>query len=168
MLPARSPLRPLAVVLLAGVIALSGCATPPGGAASPVSPSPTESAEPTPEASETPGEVVESPAPTPSAADPGEQATVMFITLEVVGGTLEATGTVPDVVEEGGTCTLTLTQGNASRTVEASTATGPESTFCGLMTIPSSELASGDWQATLSYRSGARSGVSETESVTLP
>lgn len=111
------------------------------------------------------------PLPEPSASigtDGATGSSIVFITLDVVGDRVEASGMLPEVVEEGGTCTLTLRQGSQLRTVEGDTAAGPQSTYCSLLTVPTAELASGDWAATLSYASAARSGTSAASTVSVP
>lgn len=92
----------------------------------------------------------------------------MFITLGVIGGTLEASGTLPGLIEEGGECVLTVTRGDEAQSVNGSTAVGPESTFCALLTIPIRQLETGEWAATLSYRSDSHHGLSDVEMVTIP
>lgn len=159
-------------VLIAAVV-LAGCATGMPGAINTGSPTPKPSEvtsvaptfEPTPEPTDS-----ASPVPEPSASigtDGGTGTSVVFITLDVVGDRVEASGMLPEVVEEGGSCTLTLTMGSATRTVGGGTATGPESTFCSLLTVPTSELAAGEWTAVLSYSSAAHSGASPASTVNV-
>lgn len=75
---------------------------------------------------------------------------------------------VPDVVEDGGKCTLTLTQGDVRQSVSGVSVPGRVSTYCDLLTYPVQKLARGEWQATLSYQSATRAGVSESRAVTAP
>ena len=67
-------------------------------------------------------------------------------------------GYVPGVVEEGGTCTLTLTQAGKSVSAKVSATADASSTACGAVTVAGNSLAAGTWQAVLSYASGAHSG----------
>jgi len=160
-------------VMLAAVV-LAGCATAVPGAVSTGSPSPepseTSSVSPTTGPTAEPADSA-TPVPEPSASigtDGGTGTSVVFITLDVVGDKIEASGMLPEVVEEGGSCTLTLTRGSVTRTVEGDTATGRESTFCSLLTVPTSELAPGDWTAVLTYSSAAHSGASPASTVSVP
>lgn len=137
-------------------------ATSPSEASTP--PSPTESAAPVQSATPT-SAVDQEP---PPSSSPTADATVILITLDVIAGTLEASGMVPGLVEEGGECTLTVDNGQQSRSVSGGTATGPESTYCQLLTIPSGELPRGEWEATLTYRSDGHSGTSERAAVSVP
>lgn len=130
--------------------------SPSPGFTEDVSPSPTDSVTPVPETSASIG------------TEGATGASVVFITLDVVGDRVEASGMLPEVVEEGGRCTLTLVQGAQRVSVEGDTAAGPQSTYCSLLTVPTSELAPGEWTAVLSYRSDTRSGTSAASVVSLP
>jgi hypothetical protein len=67
-------------------------------------------------------------------------------------------GYASGIVEDGGTCTLTLTQGGA--TVTAKSAANPDAvtTACGQLVVPRAQLAKGTWQAVLRYRSASSAG----------
>lgn len=83
-------------------------------------------------------------------------------------GVVEASGFVSDVVEAGGTCTLTLTQGAAQ--VQASSSAEPDATTtnCGRITVPGAQLAAGTWQAVLTYRSPTSHGTAAAMNVSVP
>lgn len=166
------------VVTLSGVMAalvvLAGCATGTAGAARTESPSPVPSEStsltPTMDPAPEPGES-STPLPEPSASlgtDGGTGESVVFITLDVVGDRVEASGMLPGVVEDGGSCTLTLTRGSVTRTIEGDTAAGPQSTYCSLLTVPTSELSGGEWSAVLRYSSAAHTGASPAATVSVP
>lgn len=93
--------------------------------------------------------------PTYSGWDPGAGAVV-------------AGGFIADVVENGGTCTLTLTRdgvvvsGSAEATADAST------TSCGEVRAEDPDLGSGTWEAVLSYASTRSTGESAAFSVVVP
>lgn len=93
---------------------------------------------------------------------------MVVITLDIAGDQVEASGMVPGLVEDGGVCTLTLTQGSTSRTVSGGTAAAQESTYCSLLTYPVQELGGGTWEATLTYASEKSYGVSDAASVVVP
>lgn len=76
-----------------------------------------------------------------------------------------AGGYVSGVIEDGGVCTLTLTLGSASVTVQGPAMPDASTTVCGGLTVPGDRLSAGTWQATLSYASPTRSGTSAPASV---
>jgi hypothetical protein len=69
-------------------------------------------------------------------------------------------GYVSGVVEDGGTCTLTLTSGGARVTAENAAMADAATTSCGALTVPGDRLAPGTWSATLAYESPTSSGSS--------
>jgi hypothetical protein len=68
-------------------------------------------------------------------------------------------GYVPGLVEDGGTCTLTLTQAGKNVSAKVSATADASSTACGAVTVAGNRLGAGTWQAVLSYASGAHSGA---------
>ncbi len=124
----------LPVLLVAGMLAFSGCASTSGSA----TPSPTETAaSATPTASPTSSEA---PSPTTAPTAGGSDATdapfngqILIITSEVRDGALQVSAMVPGVSESGGTCTLTLVSTGAK--VESTANEGKDVTYCGLMSI---------------------------------
>jgi hypothetical protein len=87
---------------------------------------------------------------------------------DAAGKRVEAAGFVSGVVESGGTCTFSMTDG--TRTVQA-TSTGQAdatTTNCGSLMIPGAQVPAGRWTATLSYRSNAAHGTSPAATVTVP
>lgn len=123
-----------------------------------------------------------SPEPTPTiplaTSQPSESAAtdpetpvplqVTFITLDVVQGTLEATGLVSGTAQDGGECTLVLTRDDVRFEVTAAATAASQNTYCGLMQVAPGELSPGEWSATLQYEAGSNSGVSDSQVVTLP
>lgn len=77
-------------------------------------------------------------------------------------------GVVTGVIEDGGTCTVTLTRGGA--TAEGSSDGVPDArgTSCAEIRVPGDQLSSGEWSAILSYRSGTATGRSASFSVVVP
>ncbi|KTS14168.1 MULTISPECIES: hypothetical protein [Microbacterium] len=127
-----------ALLLVAGVVTLSACATPVAGAPTP-SPSLSPSASPT--ASPTPI-VTSTPQPEPSespTSDTPYNGEILVVTSEVRDGALEVTAMVPGVAESGGTCTLT--RDDTQESVSVAGTEGKGVTYCGLMSIP---VASGE------------------------
>src|SRR5215218_6032025 len=76
-----------------------------------------------------------------------------------------AGGYVSGVIEDGGVCTLTLTQGSASVTVEGQAMPDASTTVCGGLVVPGNRLTAGTWQGTLSYASPTHAGTSASAPV---
>ncbi len=80
---------------------------------------------------------------------------------------VRANGFISTMIEEGGTCTFTLSrQGTAVEASHESLADA-QSTVCGLMEIGMSRLSPGNWTATISYSSDRYAGVSEEKMITV-
>lgn len=115
-----------------------------------------------------PSEVAtDTPAPT---EDPGADVSpqLTYYGWDAAAGGVEAAGIVMDVVESGGTCTLTLTKGSSSVDVSADAVDNVTSTSCPAMTVPGDRLSSGTWKATLSYESGTSQGTGDAVEVEVP
>jgi hypothetical protein len=171
----------LAVVAVGGVaaggIALATGGTPvPGSASGPAaeaigSTTPTSSAaiaatDAAPSAEPAPTETSDSAGPAASGAP--VQVVLAFAEWDAAGQRVEAAGFVADAIESGGICALELTRAGArveaTRDAEADAST----TTCGALTVPGDQLAAGEWQATLSYRSARSTGTSQPMTVTVP
>lgn len=76
-------------------------------------------------------------------------------------------GYVDSVVESGGTCTLTLTQGQASLTGSTEARPDAASTDCGEIAVADG-LTSGSWQVVLGYSSADHRGSSPAVTVEVP
>jgi hypothetical protein len=85
-----------------------------------------------------------------------------------VDGGVEVDGYVSGSVEDGGTCRLTLTQGNQVRTAEGAGMADASTTSCGSLVVPGGGLPAGDWDAVLAYLSGGSTTTSERAVVTVP
>lgn len=102
-------------------------------------------------------------------ADPALAAADVQISLastDLVAGAVLVSGYVTEV-EEGGTCSLTLTRGAEVLTIEAPAEADATTTVCGGLTMTTTGLALGDWSATIGYDSPTRSGVSAATTVTI-
>jgi hypothetical protein len=73
--------------------------------------------------------------------------------------TVQANGFVAGVIEEGGTCTLTLTRGDDEVTASSTAAADATTTTCGLIET-SAGIGAGTWEAVLAYSSADAHGVS--------
>lgn len=97
--------------------------------------------------------------------NPGKKkATVEITTWAQKTTTLNVNGFVSNIIEEGGTCTLTLTNVE-EQTIKVTQSRKAEpnanDTDCGAIDVPLSKLRSGTWEATLSYDSSTTSGESD-------
>jgi hypothetical protein len=103
------------------------------------------------------------------APEPGADATV-FLTYAGYDADegVQVSGYVADLVEQGGTCTLTLTGAGGSASVSSPAQPDARTTTCGHLTVPRADVTPGTWEATLSYRSARSAGTSEAMEVTVP
>lgn len=74
---------------------------------------------------------------------------------------IEASAFVPDIFEDGGTCTLNLTHGSSTVTKTATATKNATTTRCTTFTFPAKELSSGQWTATVTYSSNTAQGTSQ-------
>jgi hypothetical protein len=81
---------------------------------------------------------------------------------------VEAAGFVQGVVENGGTCTLTLTSGSRTSTAQVPAEADASTTICGVLRIPGSSLVPGTWHARLTYASDALHASSDAMTVEVP
>ncbi len=75
---------------------------------------------------------------------------------------------VQAVTESGGTCTLTLEQGDRTSSVTGPGEREPSATSCPGLVLPGEELGSGTWTVTVTYESDGFSGTSDPVEVTIP
>lgn len=79
---------------------------------------------------------------------------------------LKVNGFVVGVVEDGGTCTLTLTdEGGKHVSSEKNAHANATNTTCGQSIISLGSLHSGDWRVELSYSSSKAKGLSGTDAM---
>jgi hypothetical protein len=86
--------------------------------------------------------------------------------FEQASGTVQASGFVAGVLEDGGTCTLTLTQGGREVSATSTAAADATTTMCGLLETPPG-IAAGTWDAVLTYESTDAAGRSRSIEVTV-
>jgi hypothetical protein len=109
----------------------------------------------------------DTPAPT-EAAGTEVAPQLTYYGWDATAGGVEAGGIVMGIVESGGTCTLTLTQGSTDVDVSVEAVDNVTSTSCPAMTVVGDRLQSGTWQATLSYESGTSQGTGDAVEVEVP
>jgi hypothetical protein len=92
----------------------------------------------------------------------GRTATVRITYAEWDAGraAVVAGGLIAGVVEEGGTCRLTLTRAGQTVAVDAPVSPDAANTYCDELAVPGDRLAAGTWQAVLTYRSDRFTGTS--------
>lgn len=77
-------------------------------------------------------------------------------------------GFVPGIVENNGTCMLTVTKNGKEVSASKPALQNAQDTSCGQLSIPFTELGStGTWSATLSYDSPSASGSSKATQVEI-
>ncbi|GAA4628993.1 hypothetical protein GCM10023113_35860 [Cellulomonas oligotrophica] len=108
----------------------------------------------------------------PTPATPGDAASVLDVVVTFSGwndlsGAVEVGAYVP-VVEDDGTCTLTLTGGSGTPTATSDGIPDASSTSCGSLTLPGSAVPSGTWTATVTYASSTSTGSSDPVTVEVP
>jgi hypothetical protein len=101
-------------------------------------------------------------------ADGGLPVALTFADWNATTAAVEVDGYLAGLVEDGGTCTLTLTQGGTTVTAEVPGTADAATTSCGGATVPGTDLAPGTWTAVLSYRSDTTTGSSAPAEVTVP
>lgn len=77
-------------------------------------------------------------------------------------------GSVSGVIEDGGTCTLTLTRADLVARATTPAVADASSTSCGGLAVPGDELSSGTWRATIDYASAGSAGQSQPFDVVVP
>ena len=145
--------------------------TDPGASAEPTTPLPTTQAPvPVPDPTEVPSDPPQDDEATgPGEAPTGGSTTVVITYADWVPETSEVeVGAYAAVVEEGGTCTLTLTGAGASATRTNDALTDVSTVSCGGFLIPGSALSTGTWSAVVTYASPSFSGTSSPVEVSVP
>lgn len=174
-------ITPVLAALAACTLSLTACSVGTPGSATP---SPTPSASPstgTPTASP-PSDTATSTSPAPSstaaggeggagappAPAPGLAVELTYAGLPAGGSGYEAAGLVPDVVEDGGTCTFRFVSGNDVVEEVTTGVADASSTSCGRAEVAVPRLGAGTWQVTLGYRGPSGSGTSPVVEMVVP
>ena len=106
--------------------------------------------------------------PATNSARPDASIFITYSGWDAGNRVVEVDGYVQQVVEDGGTCTLTLTKGGASATASRPATADVSSTSCGALTVPADQLSSGTWSAVVSYASSTSQGSSAPLDVQVP
>ncbi|WP_199423593.1 hypothetical protein [Actinotalea solisilvae] len=168
----------VAVGVVAAVALRPDAPAEPGGTASATAsatasptPTPTLTAAPTvapvePSAQPTAAPTVQ---PTePPAPDPGLTPTEVVVTFYGWDPAAAAAtvGAYVPLVESGARCTLTVRQGATVLSVEGPASPDAATTSCGALAVPG--LASGPWDATVTYTSATATGTSSPVTIEVP
>jgi hypothetical protein len=98
----------------------------------------------------------------PAAAEGGDVLVeVTFAGWNPADREAEIGGFVSGVVEDGGTCTLTLSKGGETVSAEAEGMADASTTSCGEVAVGADRLSAGTWEAVLSYASATSAGSAE-------
>lgn len=173
----------LAIVVAAGVLAArsfggqgtgSGATAASGPTATTTVPSPvlnvdgsvaTPTAEPPSVATDPPNTAT---APPTTGRAPRSVSVVLTYADWDPGTGVSAAGYVADTVEQGGTCTLTLTRGGKSVEVTTEGIADASNTACGALTVAPAQLSTGTWTSVLTYSSTTSTGTSQSVQVKVP
>lgn len=79
----------------------------------------------------------------------------------------EAGGYIPNIFEENGKCTLSLSKDSITKTVSVDSIKNSSSTDCPVMKIDKNELSLGKWQISISYQSEKYSGISDKKEISV-
>jgi len=106
---------------------------------------------------------------TDSSSSSGLKTVQVAVTYSsVTGNNFEIRSFVSGVVENGGTCTATLSQGSQVVTQASSGTINSSTTQCGTIDIPMSKFSSaGSWSLVVTYKSSTSSGTSGSMEVSL-
>lgn len=110
----------------------------------------------------------DSPVPTPSQqGDDGRHvATVTLTSWGMADDQLDASGFVPGVVENSGTCTLTASNRSSTLSAEGPGNPAASTTACAEgLAIPRSSLHPGTWKVSITYSSPGFSGTSDSQTI---
>lgn len=103
----------------------------------------------------------------PSAPPENGKVTPIITSWGQANEKVEVAARVPGVLEEGGTCTLTLKKDGVTRSATSQGIANVSEVSCGFIAIPRSSLTAGEWSATVSYSSPKANGVSEAKTITV-
>lgn len=101
---------------------------------------------------------------TPPTTPTGKADVVVTYASQYENG-VEVGGYVSNIVEEGGTCKLTLSNDTKTLTATTTGVANAHSTDCPALVISRDKLSTGTWTAILSYSSAKASGSAQPKDV---
>lgn len=110
--------------------------------------------------------------PTPGAASepvaPEVTTIISYSGWNATTKSIEVSGFVSGVIENGGVCTLTAQLADATVAVEQGATANVADTQCGTLEVPASSLTPGEWTVTLAYSSETTTSSSDPATVEVP
>lgn len=100
--------------------------------------------------------------------NPSSSIKPLITSYGVYSGSVEVGSRVPDVFETDGICTLKLSKSGKVVSKSRKAKQNVSEMSCGFISIPTTQLSSGVWSATISYNSPAVSGTSDAVKVRVP
>ena len=112
----------------------------------------------------------DSPTPTPTASVARKKAQVAWVDsgVDAAGGVIYGVGEISNVVEDGGTCTLTFIGAGKTKTISGKAEVNATDTQCHPLELSIAGLPKGAGLITLSYDSPTYVGTSTAVAVTIP
>ena len=112
----------------------------------------------------------ESPTPTPTSSVARKKAQIAWVDsgVDAPAGVIFAVGEITNVVEDGGTCTLTFIGAGKTKTVTGKAEVNATDTQCHPLELSMTGLPKGAGLITLSYDSPTHVGTSTAVAVTIP
>lgn len=111
-----------------------------------------------------------SPTPTPTPSVPVKKAQIAWVDsgVDTTGGVVYAVAEITNVVEDGGTCTLTFIGAGKTKTISGTAEVNATDTQCHPLQIPLAGLPKGAGLITMSYSSPTHVGTSTAVAVNIP
>jgi hypothetical protein len=109
-----------------------------------------------------------SASPTPTAAKAKAQIAFVDSGVDAAGGVIFAVAEVTNVVEDGGTCTLTFIGAGKTKAISGKAEANATDTQCHPLELSLAGLPKGAGLITVSYSSDTHSGTSTAIAVTIP
>ena len=108
------------------------------------------------------------PSPTPSVAVKKAQIAWVDSGVDTAAGVIYAVAEITNVVEDGGTCTLTFIGAGKTKTVSGKAEVNATDTQCHPLELSVSGLPKGAGLITMSYSSPTHAGTSAAVAVNIP
>ena len=104
--------------------------------------------------------------PEVKVAENGLKVPVFDLAIRQSNGATIVSGKITNFIEAGGGCTYTLS-GVTTKSYTVDILPDPKYTVCEALVFKNGDLASGDWQVKVEYKSKTAGGVSETQTFTI-
>lgn len=104
--------------------------------------------------------------PEVKVAENGLKVPVFDLAIRQSNGATIVSGKITNFIEAGGSCTYTIS-GVTTKSYTVDILPDPKYTVCEALVFKNGDLASGDWQVKVEYKSKTAGGVSETQTFTI-